>query len=77
MGVARLVAIVAVAVGAGVAIHAEWTALRQGLGGLAHTRVGWVPAGMVYQWGGRRRPWRPPSIRRSVPVTAPAEGPAR
>jgi len=51
MGVAQLVAIVAVLVGAGVAIYAERAMLRQGLGGLAHTRVSWVLAGVAVEFG--------------------------
>jgi putative heme transporter len=45
MGVAQLVAMVAVVAGAGVAIYAERAVLRQGLGGMAHVRVSWVLAG--------------------------------
>jgi uncharacterized membrane protein YbhN (UPF0104 family) len=51
MGVAQLVAIVAVVAGAGVAIYAERAVLRQGLGGLAHTRVSWVLAGAAAEFG--------------------------
>jgi putative heme transporter len=51
MGVAQLVAIVAVVAGAGVAIYAERAVLRQGLGGLAHTRVSRVLAGAAAEFG--------------------------
>jgi putative heme transporter len=45
MGVVQLAAIVAVAVGAGVAIYAERAVLRQGLGDMAHIRASWALAG--------------------------------
>jgi uncharacterized membrane protein YbhN (UPF0104 family) len=51
LGVAQMVAIVAVVAGAGVAIYAERAVLRQGLGGLAHTRVSWVLAGAAAEFG--------------------------
>src|SRR5215469_3364278 len=51
MGVAQLAAIVAVVVGAGVAIYAERGVLRQGLGGLTHTRAIWVLAGAAAEFG--------------------------
>ena len=51
MGVAQLAAIVAVVVGAGVAIYAERGVLRQGLGGLTHTRAIWVLAGAAVEFG--------------------------
>lgn len=51
LGAAQLAAVVAVVVGAGVAIYAERALLRQGLGGLTHTRVSWVLAGAAAEFG--------------------------
>jgi putative heme transporter len=51
MGLAQLAAVVAVVAGAGVAIYAERAMLRQGLEGLAHTRVSWLLAGAAAEFG--------------------------
>jgi len=46
MGIAQVVAIVAIAGGAVAAFYAERATMHRGLGVLAHTRVGWVLVGV-------------------------------
>ena len=45
-GIAQVVAVVAIAVGAGAALWAERAMMHQGFGVLARTRVGWVLVGV-------------------------------
>lgn len=50
VGVAQVVAIVAIAAGAGAAIWAERAMMHQGFGVLARTRVGWVLVGVAAEF---------------------------
>jgi hypothetical protein len=50
VGIAQVVAIAAIAGGAGAAIWAERAMMHQGFGVLARTRVGWVLVGVVAEF---------------------------